>query len=828
MKNSVGAQVKKANQGEVKTGPFVKIDPAYKYIWTYMVKNFGLSYQEYPEVLERLNGDRRNRLKENASDIEAVYSDISKDFVLTKKDFGQFFKYTLYGMAQRLALLECFGVTPQDLAKNDYANIPILALGYDQLEYMLKIASIGKVNLDEDLGRMAKYNKDTFLAKYIKFHEEGEKDKSMLDTPLSEREYQDIIYQKVPYYKRDNMIEKRYAEAFPVSSSFLDGYNENRRNLLMVVGFLIKKYGMTYGDAKKIVEESSQNFNEHTKVIQSRLDLLENLGFNPMQVIQNSNILRLPEEKSMPRAILAKFLEIDDETFLKHYVSTSEAKVFARMMGAMDIRPSYYYASEKVFNKLTGLSTEELMESHKVTIGQLTKLKKQIYERESKNQIEAVLESKTSESQIFAEGSKVPSGYTNDEIEARIFLNKNYGIDYFAFNKTRKVIGAKGLSFLNVSQIEQLLSILKREFEIFESEDIARLFRNNPRMFTNGFDEVVSRYKYFEKNFEMTRHAYKKMLMYSDPSMILRTDLVETYSALKEMMQKEYEIGLTKRDYVTIIRNVKCGENGSVYEFVDSALKFLKDYGVNPSEIKSRYEFLIIDDMRTFETRLMLMHLLGESSNSYFGEGCRVQPTVLIERYLLYKQGQIPKHMIWMKTGEFERQTGIKIDPEAHISASKRIEIAKDFAKKAKNVSFAPTSELFDKMLQEKGDNEIVIRSNDYLTYMLAKVLGADYKIANSARRRNTKFADVYARFMGVDKFMTNPNKYYLPEADWLRDGGVSTPELKTKFPVEEDTADIIKRAYFEKFPEDAFGIDGEFTKKLKNLGSGTKEKTSE
>ena len=58
----------------------------------------------------------------------------------------------------------------------------------------------------------------------------------------------------------------------------------------------------------------------------------------------------------------------------------------------------------------------------------------------SKNQIEAVLESKTSESQIFADGSKVPSGYTNDEIEARTFLNKNYGIDSFPFNETRNVI----------------------------------------------------------------------------------------------------------------------------------------------------------------------------------------------------------------------------------------------------------------------------------------------------------------------------------------------------------------------------------------------------
>ena len=829
VKNSVGAQVKKTpSQGAVKSdSSFVKIDSAYKYIWTYMVKNFGLTYQEYPEVLERLNGERRNRLKEKASDIEAVYADISKDFQVTKKDFGQFFKYTLYGMAQRLALLECFAITPQDLARDNYANIPILGLGYDQLEYMLKIASIGNVKLEENLGRMAKYNRDTFLAKYIKFYEEGSKG-SMLDVPLTEREYQDIIYQKTPYYKRDKIIEKRYAEAFPVSNSFLEGYNENQRNLLMVVGFLIKKYGMTYVDAKKLVDESSQNFNEHTKIIQSKLDSLENLGFNPMQVIQNSGILRLPEEKSMPRAIIAKYLEIDDEAFLKHYVATSEAKVFARMMGAMDIKPSYYYASEKVFSGMTGLSTEELMEAHKMTIGQLSKLKREIYERESRKQIEGVLESGSETTRILDAESKLPSAYTKDEIEFRSLMAKNYGIDAFEFNNTRNVIGAKGLNFLNTSQMEQLIPILKRDFDISESEEISKLFKNVPELFTNGFDSILSRFKFFEENFDLTRHGYKKMMMHSDPSTFTRDDLLETYANLKEMMQKEYGIELLKRDYVTIIRNVKCGENGNVYDFVDNALKFLKDYGVDPSEIKSRYEFMVIDDMRTFETRLMLMHLLDESPNSYFNNGCRVQPTVLIERYLLYKQGQIPKNAIWLKTGEFEKLTGIKIDPEGHISASKRIEIAKEFAKKMKNVSFAPSTELFDKKLQERSDGEIVIRSNDYLTYMLAMVLGADYKIANSARRRNTKFADVYARFMGVDKFMTNPNKYYLPEVDWLREGGISTPELKQMFPVEEDTADIIRRAYFEKFPEDAFGIDGEFTKKLKNLGKTGVEKTSE
>lgn len=829
VKNSSNAQVKKGKQTEVKgKTEFVQIDPAYKYVWTYMVKNFGLTYQEYPEVLERLNAERRNRLKEKVTDIEAVYTDISKDFMLSRQDFGQFFKYTLYGMAQRLALLECFGITPQDLARDDYANIPILAMGYDQLEYMLKIASVGKVRLEENLGRMAKYGKDTFLAKYIKFYEEGEKDKSMLDTPLTEREYQDIIYQKVPYYKRDKMIEKRYAETFPLASSFLEGYNENQRNLLMIVGFLIKKYGMTYVDAKKLVDESSKNFNEHTRIIQSKLDTLENLGFNPMQVVQNSNILRLPEEKASSRAILAKYLEIDDESFLRHYSATSEDKVFARMMGAMDIKPSYYYASEKVFSGLTGLSTEELMKAHKITIGQLSKLKKQIYERESKKQIESVFENSTETSQIFNSETQTPTTYSKDELDFRAYMTKNYGINSFEFNNTRNVIGASGLNFLNVAQFEKLLPILKRDFDISESEDISKLFKNSPKVFTNAFDSILSRYKFFEENFDMTRNGFKKLMMYADDSMLTRNDLIETFEKLKEMMLKEYGIELTKRDFVTIVRSAKCGENNSLYTLVDNALKILKDYRVEPSEIKSRFDFMIVDDMRTLETRLMLMHLLGESPNSYLSDGFRIQPTVLIERYLLYKQGQIPKSAIWLRTGEFEKLTGVKIDPEAHISASKRIEIAKDFAKKMKNVSFAPTAEIFEKKLQEKGKNEIVVRSNDYLTYMLSKILGADYKIANSARRRNTKFADVYARFMGVDKFMTNPNKYYLPEADWLKEAGVSTLELKDRFPIEEDTADIIKRAYFEKFPEDAFGIDGEFTKKLKSFGNAVTEKSAE
>ena len=66
-------------------------------------------------------------------------------------------------------------------------------------------------------------------------------------------------------------------------------------------------------------------------------------------------------------------------------------------------------------------------------------------------------------------------------------------------------------------------------------------------MFTNGFVDIVSRFKYFEENFDMTRHGFKKMMMYSQPSMILRDDLVETYSALKETMQKEYGLPNTPK-----------------------------------------------------------------------------------------------------------------------------------------------------------------------------------------------------------------------------------------------------------------------------------------
>ena len=828
IKNSVGAQVKKSNQGAVKGGfQFVQIDPAYKFIWTYMVKNFGLTYAEYPEVLKNLNEDRRNRLKERASDIDAVYADISKDFMVTKKDFGQFFKYTLYGMAQRLALLECFGITPQDLTKNNYANTPIMGMGYEQLEYMLKIASIGNVKLEENLGRMSKYNRETFLAKYIKFVESGSEG-SMFDISLTESEYQDIIYQKNPHYKKEKIIEKRYAEAFPVSNSFLEGYNENQRNLLMAVGFLIKKYGMSYVDAKKVVEESSANFNEHTRIIQSKIDSLENLGYNPLQVIQNSGILRISEEKAITRAILARYLEIDEEAFLKHYVSTSEAKVFARMMGAADIKPSYYYASEKVFNRLTGLSTEELMAAHEITIGQLSKLKKAIYERESKKQIGAVLETGSEQTQILDSEKKVPSTYSKEEYNFRAYMLKNYGIDAFEFNNARNYLGLRNLNFLNIAQMEQLLPILKRDFSITESEEVAKLFKNNPKLFSNGFEEVLSRYKFFEENFGMSRNGYKKMLMYSDAAVISRSDLLETYDQLKEMIKREYGIDFKKYDFITIVKNAKCSENGSLYTLVDNALKLLKNYKFNPTEIKSRYDFFVIDDLRTLETRLMLAHLVGESPNNYFEFGCRIQPAVLIERYLLYKQGKISKDKLWLRAGEFERITGIKIDPETHISASKRIEIARDFVKKMKNISFAPSAEIFDKKMQEKGNGEIVIRSNDYLTHMLATILGADYKIANSARARKTKFADVYARFMGVDKFLTSPNKYYLPEDDWIKTAGVSTVELKERFPITEETADIIRRVYFEKCPEDAFGNDAEFAKKLKDLGSVQIQKDNE
>ena len=108
--------------------------------------------------------------------------------------------------------------------------------------------------------------------------------------------------------------------------------------------------------------------------------------------------------------------------------------------------------------------------------------------------------------------------------------------------------------------------------------------------------------------------------------------------------------------------------------------------------------------------------------------------------------------------------------------------------------------------------------------------MGVDYNVVNSARNRtdgnkSTRFADVYARFMGVDEFMGNPNKYYAVESFWNKSTGTSTHELRRRFPVDEDTAEIIKREYFKKFPEEAFGSDGVFARKVKKLSIIEKQK---
>ena len=88
-----------------------------------------------------------------------------------------------------------------------------------------------------------------------------------------------------------------------------------------------------------------------------------------------------------------------------------------------------------------------------------------------KNQIEAVhAKGLGSEQQVFDSESKLPTAYSQNEIKFRDYMSKNYGIDAFEFNNKRNIIGAKGLKFLTVEQMEDVLSILKREFEISQNE----------------------------------------------------------------------------------------------------------------------------------------------------------------------------------------------------------------------------------------------------------------------------------------------------------------------------------------------------------------------
>ncbi len=794
----VASQQSFASDGKTE---FVAIDPSHKFIWTYMVKNFGLTYQEYPDVVRKINPDKRNRLQQQADDIEAVFEDVKKDFRISRKDFGQFFKYTLYGMEQRLALLECFGVTPQELISNNYVNAPILGLHYDQLEYMLKVASIGNVDLDRNLGRIAKFNRDTFLAKYIKFVESGES-QSMMDTLLTEKDYQDIILKKVPEYRKKGIVEKKYAEMFPVSDSFLKGYNEHQRNLLMIVGLLVKKYGMSYADAKQTVQESKENFNVHSKLIEERIKGLNEIGYDSMNVIHNSGILKLPESKATPRALIAKYLGVDEETFLKRYLSTSESRVFARMMGAIDLKPSYYYASEKVFSGLTGFSTEELMKQHVINTDALYRLKKKIYETEKLKHIDAMLET-TPKTPVLDENGKI-TAYTPQEVELRDYMLKKYGIDVFTFHSARYILGAQKLNFLTAGQAAKAIEILKSDFKMTD-EDIPALFKNTPRAFSSDFKSVVSRYGYFEDNFSASRYAYKKLLLQADDAIVMKDGLAEAYAELVSSVKGEFGVEITKQDFLNILRMIKNDDKLNVVSYVHDSFSLLKNYNIDPSEIKYRYDFMATDGLRTLETRLMLSRLLDEKPNDYFGSGCFINPNLLAARYLLYKQGKIAKETLLMKKADFERVTGIQLEIPERLTSLERIEITKDVTKQAKSVSFALRPEMYLSKLNKKDADEIIIRNNDYLTYMLAEVLGVDFKVASVARSRQVRISDVYARFMAREDLQDKPEQYYLDEYSWQNLTQLPTKTLTKEFPATEEVVDMIIDYYLQLHPEDAF-----------------------
>ncbi len=782
---------------------FVNIDPIHKKVWTYMVKNFGLTYQEYPGIKKRINDSKKSRLEQPESDIEAVFADVESDFHITRKDFGQFFKYTLYGMEQRLALLECFGVTIDDLRRNDYQNASVLDIPYEQLEYMLKVASIGKVDLDENLWRLSKYTKDFFLAKYIKFSESGEGE-TMLDTPVNDAEYQDMIRYRVPVYRKGRIIESKYASTFPVANSFLNGYNENQRNLLMIIGLLVKRYGYAYPDAKEIVQASTENFNMHTKIIQARLSELSALGFNPETVIENSGILRVPEEKAIPRAVLAKYLGLDEKSFLKNYLSTSAARVYARMMGAMDIKPSYYYAGEKVFSGLTGLSTEDLMQKFTLGADELNGLKKKVYEAEKLRSIELMVEDTPSVKILTDERKQLE--YTPQEIKFREFMLQNYGINAFAFNGARYIIGAKGLNFLTVEQAEKVIEVLKTELEL-EDREFHDLFEHNPVAFSNGFKKIITQRTYFEDNFGATKLDYKDLIIKGNDSVIMRDDLNEQFEKVTKRIKSELGIEISKKDFLNILKALPEPEDSSISSLAYATIKMIKNYNIDFSEIKDKFEFVAFDNLRDLETRLMILHLMGENPSDYFEKTHTIKTNELAARYVLLKEGKIPTDAMFLDKEQFKAQTGVKVISTKKEAANNRVEISKDFVKKAKDVSFGVTHELYDSELKTKKDGGFVIRNNDYLTYMLAEILGVKFKYAGVARgTKNVKVAEVLARFMAREDLQETPYQYYLDEESWQKLTKTKTSMLMKKYPLTKESVEMIIKQYLQLHPEEAFG----------------------
>ena len=198
------------------------------------------------------------------------------------------------------------------------------------------------------------------------------------------------------------------------------------------------------------------------------------------------------------------------------------------------------------------------------------------------------------------------------------------------------------------------------------------------------------------------------------------------------------------------------------------------------------------------------MKLIDETPNQFFSHGYKLFPDVLANRYRLYKQGKIPKESLLMSEEIFAKSTGIKDGPYDDF-LEVRIDIFRDFIKKIKNVSFLVYHDEYLQKVASSDNDKIFLRDSTFLKYMLAEVLGVDFKMEHM---RKAKVDAIYARFMGFDKFQTNPEKYYLPEDEWRSISGVETKQLIEQYPFTENVIDMIIKYYLELHPEDEFRMN--------------------
>lgn len=777
-------------------------------VWNHMKDNYGLKFDDYVEACNYLDFSKRNRFLQSITDIDAIFKDVNKKYGVTKRDFGQLFKYSLLGMPQRLELLECFGISIEDISRDNYINACIFSVNFNQLEYMLKLAVLGNVDLTRSLGTVAKHSKDMLLAKYIKFIETRAGD-DILSTPITEDECNQIIATKGDYYYKNHIIEDRYKKSCPISDACVQEFIENRCYPMMAIGLIIKKFEISYIDAKKFVEANPQCFNMKSGYINERLSSLIDLNFNFMQILENPRILGLPKEKVTPRVAIARLIGINNETFLKYYIMSSEDKVYARIMGNPNLKQSYYYANEQTFHKYTGLSTEELQERYKLTPN-----------------IIAGLVHKSKTAMLVAEKY---AKLSQEEIELRDFLHETYNVTHLNFAAKRNLLLSNNLQFSSTAIAKIIIQLLKTEYQLAD-EKVWVLFDKCPELFTPLYQEILGRYQYYKENFDASKKDYQEMLLSFNKNVLFDDNHVENFETLRSRLSQDYNFNIEKVDYVNMLKNLSgVDASRSITVYIYNTISELYNFKVDLTKIGSRYEFLNYNASREIQLRLMLMHLLDKSAEHFLTNSKYPLPiSTIIERYMLYKQGEIPKKAVFVDQETFGRYNPGVLPVYSFSELPNfysQVQVVKDFIAKMQqmqqkiemgiNVNFFEDAKL--------SDDTIKIKNKAYLQYMLCYILGFEdnneliLKIKSSkGSLRMQSLNSLFARVTGISQFQCDPIKYFLQEEEFARLTNCSTDDLVKQYQLTDEAANLIHKYYSMIHADEQFDIKPEKIEKEK------------